>query len=153
MWVPSLAAGLVVCALAACGEDLPPVSDLCLTGPAPIERALDAAPEGGPVTLADGTTVSDCLERIVKDADLQRLGVVLTAAADHLVLRVEEKGDVVAARQLGRLVGATDRGARRTNGLSLELARRVGLVAGRLELPPVLAQALAAGREQGERLG
>lgn len=153
MWVPTLTLGLVVCALAACGEDLPSVSALCLERPEPMEAALARAPAGGPVALTDGTTIAQCVERTVRDADLQSLGVVLTAVADHLVRRVEDDRDADAARQLGWLVGATQRGAERTNGVSLELARRVGLVAGRLELPTALDEALRAGRADGERAG
>lgn len=151
--MPAFLASLSVLSLTACGDERPTVSELCLVDPVPIERALENAATGGPVVLPDGTSLSDCAERVVKDADLQRLGVVLTTAADHLVERVEERQDAAAARQLGWLVGATERGAARTNGLSLELARRVGLVAGRLELAPPLAAALAAGRADGKRAG
>lgn len=153
MWFPTLTLGLVVGALAACGEERPPVSALCLERPEPIEQALQRAPEGGPVALPDGTTIAQCVERTVLDADLQSLGVTLTTVADRLVRRVEEDADPDAARALGWLVGATERGAARTNGVTLELARRVGLVAGRLRLPATLADALRAGRADGERAG
>lgn len=153
MRTPTLALTLVVCALAGCSEDLPPVSALCLERPEPIEQALESAPARGPARLSDGTTVAECVQRTVRDADLQSLGVVLTTIADRLVRRVEERGDRDAAVQLGRLVGATERGAARTNGVSLELARRVGLVAGRLELSAPLAAALDVGRAEGKRSG
>lgn len=140
--------------LGACGDDLPAVSSLCLEDAAPIETALRSVGNSAPVALEDGTTLAECVERATSDAELQSLGVTFTAAADHLAARVQRTGDADTARQLGFLVGATRRGADRTNGTHLELSRRIGLVAGRLEgVPAAAADALQRGLADGERRG
>lgn len=146
----SVAASLLV---GGCGDDVPAVSELCLADAAPIESALRDVGRDAPVALDDGTTLAECVERATSDAQLQSLGLTFTTAADHLAARAE-RADADAARQLGFLVGATRRGAARTNGTHLELARRVGLVAGRLEgLPADAADALQQGLAEGERRG
>jgi hypothetical protein len=142
------AAGL----LGSCGDDVPAVSELCLEDPAPIEAALREVGRGAAVALEDGTSIAECVERSTSDAQLQSIGLTLTAVADHLVGPVEA-GDTAAARRLGFLVGATRRGAARTNGTHLELARRISLVAGRLDLPDEVGAALQAGLAEGERSG
>jgi len=143
----------VSAALGACGDDVPAASELCLGDAAPIETALRGVAGGGAVALPDATTLAQCVERATSDAQLQSLGLTFTTAADHLAERAE-RPDADAARQLGFLVGATRRGAARTNGTHLELARRIGLVAGRLEgLPANVAAALRAGVTEGERRG
>lgn len=136
-----------------CGDGVPAVSELCLEDAAPIEAALQDVGRDAPVALEDGTTLAECVERATSDAQLQSLGLTFTTAADHLAARAEQ-ADADAARQLGFLVGATRRGAARTNGTHLELARRIGLVAGRLQgLPAGAADALQRGLAEGERRG
>jgi hypothetical protein len=91
-----------------------------------IATALSAAPK--PVALRDGTRLSTCVERAREDADLQNLGALYTRVADDLRPQVEARDH--AAMQLGYLVGATRRGANRTNGIHLELVRRLEQTAG-----------------------
>jgi hypothetical protein len=129
-----------------CGSDksetLPPA---CTQGPVPIEKALVKAP--GAVAL-DGTRISECFNRDASGDDVQILGTGIVAAAQHLGDRARG-GDEQAALQLGYLIGATQRGARR-NGLGSEIVRRIeaeasGFGRGRA----AYQQGLRAGRAQG----
>jgi hypothetical protein len=148
-----LAAAALGAAAAGCGaSDAPPVDAACLQSPETIERALARAP--APVTLASGTRLSQCVSRARSDADLQTAGLVLTRAADHLAGRAE-RGDTGAAISLGYLVGATRRGAARTNGIHAELAHRVESAArvladgGAPAVERALERGLRAGRATG----
>jgi hypothetical protein len=102
------------CGSASGGGDGPPLA--CTDSEAAVVRALAAAP--GPVTLSDGTRLSDCVARATSDADLQGVGIVLTGAAERLV----DAGNAVA---VGYLVGAARRGAEHTGGVQIELVRRL----------------------------
>lgn len=118
------AAKLLVIAIAAvaagCGDDPEPLSFACTSGADAVERALAEAP--GAVTLEGGVPLSACIRNARSDGDLQNVGAVLTGAAEHLEERAA--ADPTAALQLGYLVGAARRGARR-NGLGTEIARRL----------------------------
>jgi hypothetical protein len=120
------------------GGDGPPLS--CTDSDAAIVRALAAAP--APVTLGDGTRLSDCVARATSDADLQSVGIVFTNAAERLV----DAGDSVA---VGYLVGAARRGAENTGGVGVELVRRLES-AGRRSGDEA---ALVRGQRAGERTG
>jgi hypothetical protein len=140
-------------ATAGCGgaADPKPVDDACLSSPDAIERALARAPS--PVTLASGTRLSDCVSGARSDADLQNAGAVLTRAADHLAGRAQ-RGDADAALDLGYLVGAARRGAKRTNGIHAELAHRVESAARVLaDGGETVAAALERGLRAGEATG
>ena len=113
MRVVALVIGIVV--LAGCGGDSNeklPVA--CTEGPQTIVDALAKAP--GAVTL-DGTPISRCFNRGANADDVQVLGTMLVGAAQQLA-------DQKKALQLGYLVGAAQRGAKR-NGLADELVRRL----------------------------
>jgi hypothetical protein len=140
-------------ALAACGNNTPAMPATCTdTDPAGYERALAAAP--GEVRLPGGTPISECLWRVRSDAELQNLGAIVHVVAEQLALRARDQGDAAAARQLGYLGGAVAVGARRSNGISAELARRVDTAASGLdEAPAAVARALAEGRAAGARRG
>ncbi len=56
MWFPTLTLGVAECALAACGEEVPPMSAFWLERPEATARALGRAPAGGPVALQAGRT-------------------------------------------------------------------------------------------------
>jgi hypothetical protein len=146
--VPAAAA-----ALAACGAADEPGS-----GPAAaclretdVLAALRAAPR--PVTLPDGTRLSACVRETTTDAGLQNLGLVLTAVSDRLA------DDALAGRrgaadELGYLVGAADAGSSSSQGIQLELARRIEGSARRIDgtspaIDAALRRGLAAGRETG----
>lgn len=147
-------AAAVVAALAlggcAPGDDMALPAD-CLQGQEAFEEALTAAPE--PVRLAGGTPISRCVELASSAGDMQNVGVVVVPVAEGLKQQAAE-GDEAAARELGYLVGAVQRGADRTNGTHLELAFRVSRVAGALRDPsPTVTDALTQGIASGERTG
>jgi hypothetical protein len=148
-----LALAAALGAAAGCGgDDLPRVDQACLDSPDAIEQALARAPQ--PVTLQSGTRLSDCVSRAQTDADLQNAGLVLTRTADHLADRARQ-GDASAALDLGYLVGAARRGAKRTNGIHAELAHRVESAARVLAGAgaPALEGALERGLRAGEATG
>ena len=101
--------------LAGCGsskaEKLPPA---CIQGPGPVVKALAKAP--GPVTI-NGTPISRCFNVDASPTDMQIVGTNLLTAAQELA-------DSGKALQLGYLIGAARRGARR-NGLGDEIVRRL----------------------------
>lgn len=142
------AGGGGVAALAACGEEDPALPASCREGSDAVAAALARAP--GRVALADGTRLSTCVERSTSDADLQSTGVVFTEVAVGLGQQLE-RGSDAAALQLGYLLGATRRGAERTEGIHLELARRIEQVAGVGGPPPKLRAAFDRGLRAGER--
>ena len=153
--MPRRLAACLACAalgLAACGDEKTTLSAGCTEGPQAIERALNAAP--GRVALPDGTPLSHCVRDARSDAELQTVGLSLSAAADHLFARAED-GDADAGLALGYLAGAARRGGARTNGVGLELVRRLELRAGRLmgEDATAVGAAVRRGLTAGERRG
>jgi hypothetical protein len=147
-------AALLACAVpaaSACGADEPPLAAACTQSSAAIERALQRAPVT--VRLGDGTALSDCFTNARTDAALQSFGVIAVGAAEHLGVRARH-GDARAAVQLGYLVGAARRGARRSSGIQAELARRVARAAAFVDDGGAAASAaLARGMRAGEAGG
>jgi hypothetical protein len=111
---------LAAAAFGGCGNHPKPLADSCTRDGARIERALAHAP--GPVTLA-GTPLSDCVEAATGAADLQSVGATFTDAGAALAGRAPR--DRTAALRLGYLVGAVERGAKRTAGFQDELTFRM----------------------------
>jgi hypothetical protein len=152
----ALPAALLVPLLAAsagCGSrDLPPPAAACTSAPAKLTAALRTAPR--PVVLEDGSSLSQCVERATSDADLQTVGATMSRAADRLRVRMrtDDHGAPVA---LGYLVGAMRKGGGRTNGVLLELVRRVEATAGQGldELGPAGRAAFFRGLKAGEASG
>ena len=134
---------------AGCGRDTPPLPASCVEGSRPIATALTRAP--APVSLSDGTRLSTCVERARADADLQNLGALYTQVADRLRARIRQRDD--AALQLGYLIGATRRGASATNGIHLELVRRLEQTATLDRAPTPRRQAFQRGLAAGWRSG
>jgi hypothetical protein len=112
----------LVLVVAGCGSDkneaLPAA---CTNGPGAVVKALDKAPAA--VSL-DGTPISRCFNRDASGQDVQILGTNLVTAAQELA-------DQGHALQLGYLVGAARRGAKR-NGLGAEIVRRLEAEASRV---------------------
>jgi len=142
----SLAAG-------ACGKAATPISPACVEVDGPLMAALARAPAA--VALPDGSKLSDCIRDGTAEAELQSVGIAFHRAAEDLRVRArEDGGDAAAATQLGYLIGATRRGAQRTNGVMAELQRRVELVGGRLQdEAPARAPDVQRGLTAGERDG
>ncbi len=144
-----LVAILALLLLAGCGSGRDPLPSACLVSGTELGRALDPAPN--PVALRDGTRLSACLERASSDGELQSLGVALTTVAGRLQRQAPR--DPAAAARLGYLIGAVRRGAAESNGVSIELGRRLERT-GLLDAPhAAAAQALQRGLRAGARTG
>lgn len=111
-WLGAMA---LLAAVVSCGssgaEKLPTA---CTEGPGAVVEALAAAP--GAVTI-HGTPISRCFNRGAGGQDEQIVGTNLVAAAAQLAAGGR-------ALELGYLIGAARRGAKRT-GLGDELVRRL----------------------------
>jgi hypothetical protein len=111
--IACIAAALAL--LAGCGGDKPEsLPAACTNGPDAVVKALAKAPAR--VTI-DGTPISECFNRNASGDDVQIVGTNLLAAAQQLA-------DQKQALQLGYLIGAARRGAKR-NGLGDEIVRRL----------------------------
>ncbi len=143
-------AGVIVVGLGGCASDGEPMPAACLDGRPTMEAAL-VRPYGA-ATLRDGTKLSSCVEEARTDAELQTLGATLTAVADGL--RGRARSDPATSERLGYLIGAVRRGAARSNGIALELARRIENTAAVLgDAPGAVRAALARGLRAGEARG
>jgi hypothetical protein len=126
-WLAWAAASAIAAAfLSGCGggDDPPPAA--CSDGARTVLGALQRAP--GTVALEDGTLISTCVRRSLGTGEIQTLGFTYVAVANS-ELKLMRRSDA-AAMQLGFLVGAVRRGANKTNGVQLELLRRLDQVAG-----------------------
>lgn len=119
----ALALATAVAVFCGCGQpsDTTPVA--CLEGESAYLKALDAAP--GEVKLRGEALISECLAENQKAGDLATVGTALVATATKLnaQARAEPGGD--ANLQLGYLLGAAERGASQTDGIHVELIRRL----------------------------
>jgi hypothetical protein len=120
-------AALAILATAGCGNpsDTTPVA--CLGGAAPYLRALADAP--GTVRLTGGTSISDCLAENQQGGDLATVGTAMVTVATRLNADARTDPGGPANLQLGYLVGAAQRGAERTEGIHVELLRRLAVAA------------------------
>jgi hypothetical protein len=129
--------------LAGCGghksESLP---SACIQGPGLVMKALVSAPRA--VELEGSTPISKCFNRGADGNDVQIVGTNLLSAAQQLGDRARS-GDRRAALQLGYLVGAAQKGAKR-NGLGDEIVRR-------LEAETTVGAARQAAYNRGLRAG
>jgi hypothetical protein len=114
-----LASLTAISVLVGCGQESARMPAVCTQRAETFVAALQRAP--GAVALPGGTRISTCVERAVGPAQSQNLGFVLVTAAER---------EVRDAVRLGFLVGAVHRGASKTNGVMLELERRLKQVAG-----------------------
>jgi hypothetical protein len=140
--IAGIGIGLVV--LAGCGggrsQEALPVA--CKEGPGTVMKALAKAPAA--VTLDGSTPISRCFNRDASGDDVQIVGTNLLAAAQQLGDRARA-GETRAALQLGYLIGAARKGAKR-NGLGAEIVRR-------LEVEAAGASARPAAYDRGLRAG
>ncbi len=147
---PAVAA--LTLAATACGDPAAtPLADGCTAGPDGIVEALKTAP--GAVVLEDGTPLSRCVAGGTDEAELQTVGIAFSHAGEKL--RESAKTDPRAALRLGYLVGATRKGAARTNGVMAELVRRIEVAAGRTseDATPAAQRALEEGLAAGAARG
>ena len=132
-----------------CGDEAPLPQACAQATDADVMRALEGAPAHA--ALADGTLLSQCVDRAEDDAELQTLGLVLVAVSDRLA--AQAAGSRAAAFRLGFLVGAAQRGAGPTGGTQGELVQRLQqAIAFQAEGPGERAEVMrgiAAGRRSG----
>ena len=149
-WLAWAAAGVVVAACASgCGGGQDPPPTACSDGARTVLGALQRAP--GDVSLEGGTLISICVRRSLDTGQIQTLGFTYLAAANSELQLIPHSD--AAALQLGFLVGAVRRGANKTNGVQLELVRRLDQVAG-VGGPPgprraAYRRGMAAGEDHG----
>jgi hypothetical protein len=146
---PVLALVALALGAAGCNTQEPKLPASCRHQPERVAAALRLAP--APVRLPDGTRLSTCVRRARSDAELQDVGITFTHVADTLATRVARSDS--AALELGYLIAAARLGAQRTNGVGLELQRRLEQTVG-LDGPPAARRAAfqrgdAAGRHSG----
>jgi hypothetical protein len=149
-WLACAAAGAAAAAFASgcgSGNDAPPAA--CSDGARTVLGALQQAP--GDVALENGTLISTCVQRSLDTGEMQTLGFTYLAVA-NTELKLMPRSDAAALR-LGFLVGAVRRGASKTNGVQLELVRRLDQVAG-VGGPPgprraAYRRGMAAGEDHG----
>src|SRR2546421_3094720 len=145
--VHALVLALLLLGAAGCSTERPKLPASCRDQPERIAAALRTAP--ATVRLPDGTRLSTCLQRARSDAELQDVGITFTHVADALAARVARSD--AAAVQLGYLIAAARRGAERTNGVGLELQRRLEQTIGLDGPPPARRAAFARGGPAGRR--
>jgi hypothetical protein len=123
-----LVALLLAAALGGCGgRDDPSTPVACLEGTGAYLRALAAAP--GEVRLNGETPIGDCLAENQSGGDLATVGEALVGAATKLNAEARANPEGPAALRLGYLLGATERGAERTEGIHADLIRRLTVAA------------------------
>ncbi len=142
-WRSTTLATLLAAATLGCGDEKPATPAACTEGPAAVREALARAP--GAVEM-DGTKLSECLTDTSSGSDLQNVGIAYVETAAALSPRAERRPEGRAALELGYLVGAVRRGARRTQGVQAELLRR-------LEQELALIDTSASSFRRGERAG
>jgi hypothetical protein len=147
---------LAALTLAACGRsasDSTPVA--CLDGSSAYVSALAGAP--GEVRLSGDTPISECLAENQDGGNLASVGEALVETATKLnaEARAEPGGD--ANLQLGYLLGAAQRGADRTEGIHVDLVRRLAVAAryapGSRPLPPAFLATYRQGYNAGHTGG
>jgi hypothetical protein len=148
--LPVLTSSLCCAAVAAgCSSETSPPSPACSESPQAVEAALARAP--ATVRLRDGSRLSECVSHAVEQGPLEDVGATFVVAASDLAARAAR--DRVAALQLGYLVGATRRGAGKTNGAALELARRLEHAGALSGAPAASLAAEQVGLAAGQRSG
>ncbi len=123
----SIAAALLVLALAGCGNEDGGTPAACLDGPGTYLDALDQAP--GPVELRGETPISGCLAENQPGGALASVGTAMVTAATKLNAEARAEPGGPANLQLGYLLGAAERGAEGTDGIHAELIRRLAAAA------------------------
>jgi hypothetical protein len=109
--------------LAGCGSTDSSTPVACLEGAGPYLVALKSAP--GPVELKGETPISECLVENQAGGDLATVGTAMVAAATKLNAEARVEPGGAANVELGYLLGAAQRGADGTDGIHVELIRRL----------------------------
>jgi hypothetical protein len=148
-------AALLVLLAAGCGstDDTTPVA--CLEGAGAYLRALDAAP--GQAKLGGKVPLGECLPQNQKAGELATVGTAMVAAATKLNAEARADPGAAANLQLGYLLGAAQRGADATNGIHVDLIRRLSAAAryspDNRPLPPAFLHTYRQGFDAGHSGG
>jgi hypothetical protein len=141
--------------LGGCGSTDSSTPVACLEGIAPYLVALKSAP--GAVELEGETPISECLVENQTGGDLAAVGTAMVAAATKLNAEARAEPGGAANVELGYLLGAAQRGADRTDGIHVELIRRLTAAAryspDNRPLPPAFGHAYREGFDAGEARG
>jgi hypothetical protein len=152
---PLLIAAVAAAVLAGCGasDNTTPVA--CLEGSGAYLRALRRAP--GEVRLGGETPIGACLVRNQEAGDLAGVGEAMVEAATRLNAEARGRPGGEANLELGYLLGAARRGAETTDGIHVELIRRLTTAAryspDDRPLPPAFLRAYRRGFDAGEARG
>ena len=121
----------------------------CKEGPAAFRSALRAAP--AQVRILDRTAISSCLSRRATDAaDVQAVGATLVTVAGGYAERARRRPSSPEATRLGYLMGAIEKGTKRTRGIFQETIRRIDTeIDGVDRNSPRFRQGFEAGRDTG----
>jgi hypothetical protein len=114
---------LVLAVLAGCGQPSDSTPVACLEGEGAYVKALNGAP--GEVKLGGETLISECLAENQKAGDLATVGTALVGVATKLNAEARTEPGGKANLRLGYLLGAAERGASQTDGIHVELIRRL----------------------------
>lgn len=134
-----------------CGkpDDSTPVA--CLEGSETYLQGLKAAP--GEVRLDGETPISDCLVENQKGGELATVGTAMVNAATQLNAEARAEPGGEANLQLGYLLGAAEHGAEETEGIHVELIRRLSAAAryspDNRPLPPTFLSTYKEGFDAG----
>lgn len=149
--VLAVATGFAACGEA--GESTTPVA--CLEGPARYLDALERYP--GKVELRGGIPISDCLPENQGAGDLANAGAAMLKVATRLNAEALAEPGGQANLELGYLLGAAQHGADRTEGIHVELIRRLTAAAryspGGRPLPPRFTGTYREGFDAGHAAG
>jgi hypothetical protein len=147
--LPPLAAIALLAAGCGSTDDATPVA--CLDGPGAYLGALGDAP--GVVELSGEVAISECLAENQAGGDLATVGAAMVTAATKLNAEARANPGNAANLRLGYLLGAAQRGAERTEGIHVELLRRLTAAArynpDNRPLPPQFMRSYRQGYDAG----
>ncbi len=121
------AAALAALVAVGCGSADGTTPVACLEGAGVYLRALRAAP--GEAKLGGKVPIGECLPQNQKAGELATVGTAMVSAATKLNAEARADPGGAANLQLGYLLGAAQRGADATNGIHVELIRRLSAAA------------------------
>ena len=114
-------------AIIGCGETSDEAPVACLDGRGAYLGALGNAP--GEVRLNGEVPISDCLAENQPGGELATVGTTMVAVATQLNSEARREPGGNATVQLGYLLGAAERGAEGTEGIHVDLLRRLDAAA------------------------